>query len=229
MDPLEPGRISSLIFDMFTLKTDHPVAFRSLDHLALVNYKQGAPFINNSRSTDFNQQLQDWLKCHSSRSVLDIGCAGGGMVHDMLEMGIDAVGLEGSDYCLKNQVREWPLIPGNLFTCDVTNPFTLFKDGVAHQFDVVTAWEFMEHIEEVDLPGVMQNINNHTRLGSLFICSIAEFSSLVDGVDMHRTIHNRKWWKDVFFHFGWQEDPVADLQFSGHKVRTGSHNLVLKK
>ena len=40
--------------------------------------------------------------------VLDLGCAGGGMVHDFLDGGHVAVGLEGSDYCLKNQKFENP-------------------------------------------------------------------------------------------------------------------------
>lgn len=212
----------------FTLVTNFPVALQSRDHQAL----HGEMFVNNSRSADFNQQLHNILIKRTNPSVLDIGCAGGGMVHDVLEMGFDAVGLEGSDFCFKNKLREWPLIPDSLFTCDVTKPFILFSGKfptrqAPHAFDVVTAWEFFEHIEEQDLPNVIKNINSHTRQGSMLICSIAEFSSKMEGIELHRTIRDAHWWEVLFGTHGWQRNPPLEQHFAGHRVRTGSHNFTL--
>ncbi len=124
----------------FELKTDHPVAVDSMDHIHACGQ-------SNSRCTVFIEKIQAWFK-PSNASVLDLGCAGGGMVHDLLDMGFQAVGLEGSDYSLKHRRHEWPLISGNLFTCDVTKPFSLLWNGDLYLFDVITAWEFWEHIKE---------------------------------------------------------------------------------
>lgn len=207
----------------FTLKTNHPVALDSLDHI----HAYGAAS-NNSRCTVFNEKLHAWFKS-ANASVLDLGCSGGGMVHDLLEMGFVAVGLEGSDYSLKTKRAEWPLIPDNLFTCDVTKPFTLSMHTEPHPFDVVTAWEFWEHIKEADLSGVFENINQHSRKGSHLICSISCSSSLHNGIEFHQTMRPSEWWLNIFNHFGWKVDPAMTSHFGGHFVRLGDHNIVVKR
>lgn len=211
----------------FTLHTDYPIATESRDHHVFDDGK--VSFVNNSRSTDFNQQLQDLLKHTLEPSVLDIGCAGGGMVHDVLEMGIDAVGLEGSDFCKRNKLKEWPLIPENLFTCDVTKPFVLSSENGPHPFDVITAWEVFEHIPEEDLPQLMRNLNTHSKTGTGLVCSIANFPSPVLGVELHRTIKESKWWETLFAAYDWRRDKELERHFDGHRVRTGSYNFAMRR
>ena len=78
------------------------------------------------------------------------------------------MGVEGSDRSKHLGRAEWKTIPDRLFTCDATKPFAILEDQSPLVFDVVTAWEFFEHIEKNDLQGVMDNINRFTRPGALF-------------------------------------------------------------
>ncbi len=141
----------------FQLITAHPIAVNSLDHL----YPRGTAK-DNSVSLSFNRKL--YAICDHQVAVLDLGCAGGGMVKSLIDQGQIAVGLEGSDYSLVHHRAEWANIPGYLFTCDVSQPFILHTgDMRPFQFDVITAWEVLEHIEETDLPRVILNIKCHIR------------------------------------------------------------------
>jgi hypothetical protein len=103
----------------FVLKTNKPVAFDSPDHIV----PRGTKY-DNTRNMLFNKKLEA-LFGHRSLYVLDLGCAGGGFVKDCLEDGHFAVGLEGSDYSKKLERAEWRTIPANLFTCDITEDFSL--------------------------------------------------------------------------------------------------------
>src|SRR5262249_44912073 len=108
-------------------------------------------------------------------TYLDLGCAGGGLVLDFLLRGHEAFGIEGSDFSLLAQRGEWGLLPGNLFTADITKPFSLNRatDGTPICCDVLSAWEVMEHIADEDLPQLFDNILRHMKQDGFFVGSIA--------------------------------------------------------
>ena len=151
---------------MITIQTDFPVATDSLDH----QHPHGTGW-DNSVHAPFNAKiLQRWPNAR----LLDIGCAGGGLVKSIIDDGGFAVGVEGSDFS-KNQVpprAEWATIPGNLFTTDATKPFTILDDDTQIMFDVITCWEVMEHIAKDDIGGVLGNVANHLTPDGRFITSI---------------------------------------------------------
>lgn len=161
--------------------TNYPVALSSRDHL----YPHGTKN-DNSCNPRFNQKL---TTKPSPISILDFGCAGGAMVKSFLQQGDLAIGLEGSDYCLTKGRAEWGSIQDYLFTADITKPFQVLIDEQAMKFDVITAWEFFEHIKESNLQQVFENINNHLLPNGLVIGSIntnEEFH--------HRTAKPQTWW-----------------------------------
>ena len=210
------------------VETAHPVAIDSLDHLH--------PFgtaTDNHRSDAFCQRLRDLLKTENPPSILDIGCAGGAMVSDMWSQGWDAIGIEGSDYSLINRRAEWEYFAGEcLFTADATKPFTIQRkseDGIfTARFDVVTAWEVLEHIEETDLDCFLDNITFHIKTDGYFICSIASFPSPHDGVELHRTLREPAWWEAKLREHWLVRDISAEQHFEGNWVRTGTANFVLR-
>ncbi len=104
------------------LETLHPLAWESVDHLHPLGTKQ-----DNYRSAPFTRKLLE-LYADLPLSVLDLGCAGGGFVKEITEAGHLGVGLEGSDYSLNTQRAEWPTIPDRLFTCDCSQPFSLYLE-----------------------------------------------------------------------------------------------------
>lgn len=210
----------------WAVETAYPVAVDSLDHLH--------PFgtaSDNHRNPTFNARLQELLQ-KSHPSVIDIGCAGGGMIADMWADGWDAIGIEGSDFSQKAKRDEWARLDGIcLFTADATKPFAIKRcsEGGAFraQFDVVTAWEVLEHIEESDLPQFLANVLNHLSPSGYFICSIASFPSPHDGVELHRTQNEPAWWEARLFDAGFVRDCAAESRFMGQWVRTGTANFVL--
>src|SRR5579872_4629441 len=104
------------------LMTDHPVAVTSPDH---VNAEHGGSGNDNSWNPHFNERLLQLFK-QEKPAVLDLGCAGGGFVKSLLDLGCLAVGVEGSDYCKKRGKFEWATMSDtHLFTADITKPFTI--------------------------------------------------------------------------------------------------------
>ena len=178
------------------LETAHPVAVESHD----ARFPWGAKN-DNSICPRFNSRLYQLLAPKKRLAVLDLGCAGGGLVRTLIDDGHLAVGLEGSDYPKVNQAGEWGTIPHHLHTCDVTKPFRLRHPGGATvKFDAITAWEVMEHIHDRDLDCLVGNIREHLAGDGYFLCSV---STVEDGIPeigavYHQTVQPREWWLDRF-------------------------------
>jgi len=178
------------------LVTDAPLACESLDH----RYPHGT-IQDNTRYPRFVKKCEDLLNKTENLKFLDLGCSGGGMVLEAALRGHIAIGLEGSDCSLKEQRAEWRLLGNRLQTCDITKPFRLENEkGELEHFDIITAWEVMEHISENDLPQLLQNILNHLEKNGYFIASIANWEDIdpISGVNWHITMHPYQWWKDFF-------------------------------
>lgn len=183
---------------MYQLFTDHPIAHDSPDHLSAKHSGSGN---DSSRHPGFNLKMYQLWPSKTIR-MLDLGCAGAGLVRSFVDDGHDAVGLEGSDYCKNIGKFEWPNIPDRLFTCDITRPFTLKKDGKVAQFDLVTAWEVMEHLLESSLDQMVTNVLAHLAPCGIWVMSVSE---QVDGY-FHRTIHDKEWWTRLFARHGLRHD-----------------------
>src|SRR5665213_486259 len=101
---------------------------------------------DNSVNHAFNRKLFGLLPVASVR-LLDLGCSGGAAVRSILEAGGFAIGIDGSDYSQKSRRAEWATIPDYLFTADATAPFAVKNcSPESIKFNVITAWEFFEHI-----------------------------------------------------------------------------------
>lgn len=176
------------------LETPKAVAYDSPDHITPWGTSR-----DNSKNWRFNLKLRSMLK-KDEFAVLDLGCSGGGFVRSLLDMGAFAVGIEGSDYSQKHKRAEWPVIPENLFTSDITVPFRVLdrQENRPIQFDVVTAWEVIEHIKKEDLEKLMTNIRNHLKPGGFFIGTVNQLDDIVDGVNLHQTIKQKPWWMTFF-------------------------------
>lgn len=213
---------------MFTIKTNKPVAIDSPDHLM--------PFgcvLNNSTNPRFNQKLYNIYK--HQISILDLGCAGGGFVYDCIKDGHIAIGIEGSDIPFWRRLFEWPKIPNNLFTADVTNPFTIYFNNKEYKFDCITSWEMMEHICEEDLPILFDNMKNHLKEEGIIVVSInvatqahGEYT-LSDGRPLyakgshHQNVQDINWWDNKINDFGLQNDFELLRYFDNDFVRGPGH------
>ena len=202
-----------------TIETDHPIAVDSLDHTHPLGSK-----IDNSSSWAFNRKLFELIPADQVR-LLDLGCSGGGFVRSILEAGGFAIGLEGSDYSLKRKRAEWGTIPNHLFTADATKPFVMHNCQTAIdqfgqeycppvKFNVVTGWEFWEHIPEADIPAVVENIKQHMEPGAIFVGSISQ------SVEPHHcTAKPKQWWIDLMGDLGLHQVQTWEDHFGKDIVR----------
>lgn len=177
---------------MVSIVTDFPVAFDSRDHTHPWGTKR-----DNYTSPDL---LDEMRRRFGTYSLLDLGCAGGRFVVDAAARGNRAIGLEGSDWSLKHNRPHWPTHAGrNLFTCDISRPFRVRKNSRDLRFDVVTAWEVLEHIPEDRLPVLVQNIAKHLRPNGVFWCSINSYLHEVSsGIELHVSAHlSKQRWRSI--------------------------------
>jgi 2-polyprenyl-3-methyl-5-hydroxy-6-metoxy-1,4-benzoquinol methylase len=184
------------------LHTDHPIALETDD----TRFPWGARN-DNSICWRFNSRLYQLFPAGKRLVVLDLGCAGGGFVRSLIDGGHLAVGLEGSDYPKLNQVGEWGTIPLHLHTCDLTHPFELRDSrGEFVRFDVITAWEVLEHIRGEDLPVFFANVARHLAEDGLFVCSVSTVEDVnpENGAVYHQTIQQRDWWLHTLAELGFE-------------------------
>lgn len=181
--------------------TKKPVAYNSLDHT-----QPWGTARDNSTNLMFNRKLRWWIPL-SQLNVLDLGCAGGGFVKSILDDSGFAVGIEGSDYSKVRKRAEWGTIPEYLFTADITEPFKLYrtdekKQEIPLMFNVITAWEVMEHISEAKLDAVARNICSHLYSNGVVIMSISPNEEIIEGVALHQIVENKDWWVAKFEELG---------------------------
>lgn len=162
---------------MYTLQTHYPVAVESLDHL-----HPNGTMIDNNSSADFIAELESFVSGRPIR-LCDLGCSGGQFVIDMNNRGHRALGLEGSDYSAIRNRANWP--NPALFTCDITKPFTVLWGEEECQFDVITAWEVLEHIPMDDLPNLVERMASMLTEGGYFIGTVSHEPFMWEGVNLH--------------------------------------------
>ena len=200
------------------LETEYPVACESNDHIV-----PHGTIRDDTRYPRFIHACEMYFKDMDKLAFADLGCSSGGIVLDALLRGHEAVGLEGSDESFRQQRAHWRVIPKNLFTCDVTKPFALKKDGIRKEFDVISAWEMLEHIGESDLDILLKNIKEHLKIGGIFVGSIANWDDIDEktGVNWHVNLHPYEWWSEKFKKFGFE---IITEKFSPHDMARGTYN-----
>lgn len=200
----------------YELRTDYPVAYNSMDHL----YPWGTKN-DNTRAPFFIRKCETLFPDKKCLHFADLGCSGGGIVLDALLRGHEAIGLEGSDYSLLNQRAEWRLLRNNLFTCDIAKPFSVLNlDGTPACFDIVSAWEVLEHIPESEVSQLIDNISRMLAPGAYFVgtASQVEDCEPESGVELHVTVKPAGWWINRFEQAGLER---ADGIFENRDLARG--------
>ena len=192
---------------MFEVITDYSLAEYSWD------YKQPLGNLHdNTKHLPFNTRIEQLI---SNRPIcmIDFGCAGGGIVEDFIDRGHLAIGLDGSDasYLIKRAC--WGKIPNNLFLCDCARPFQVLCNSQPFKADVITSFEFFEHIYREDIPKVCDNIKNLLNKDGFSIHSIALFES-----GHHVTWKDKEWWFYIFEQNGLRIRPDILSEFEKYQL-----------
>jgi 2-polyprenyl-3-methyl-5-hydroxy-6-metoxy-1,4-benzoquinol methylase len=204
---------------VFILDTGKPVAKDSLDH----RFPHGTAS-DNTRWPRFVAACERLFGPHLK--FLDLGCAGGGLVLDFALRGHDAMGLEGSDYSLVRQRAEWRTLTHRLMTCDIAQPFKIRRvNGDAMKFDVISAWDVLEHIQEADLPILFKNVRDHLAPQGIFTGTVSTRSARVapDGANYHATVRPKTWWLDAFAASGLEFRVPDPFEFEDYPRGNGNN------
>jgi|TARA_Y100000310_G_scaffold168673_1_gene168738 SAM-dependent methyltransferase len=212
----------------FKVITDFPIAFDSPDHLAPMGTAQ-----DNFSNKVWIKNIVDLFGRKRKIRILDLGCGGGSLVKDLLEHTPYAIGLEGSNYSIIHEREWWPQFHNNnLFTCDISRPFSVEYDNELFLCDIITAWEVCEHIHPDRIEGFFKNIYNHLRVGGVFMASVSDYSdesSDKDGniYELHQSAMPEKDWHSAIESTGLFT--IKEYNKSIGYVRKGKFLLHLEK
>lgn len=127
--------------------------------------------------------------------ALSIGCALGNVVYWLNKLGINAFGVDISEYAIKHSH-----VPDRVMLADITEKIP-FPDG---HFDYVFSRETLEHIAEEEIPQVLKEIFRVMKPGGVGLLSPAnnfcdkEAKKQVQGNDSadisHICVKSPYWW-----------------------------------
>ena len=138
------------------------------------------------------------------KRVLDVGCAKGFLVEALRDRGVDAFGIDVSEYAI-GEVR--PDIRPYCRVASAVDPFD-------RTYDLVVCIEVLEHLSEVEGRSAIANICRST--------NDVLFSSTPDDVvePTHVNVRPRSWWIERFAEHSFQLDVEFDVAFiAAHGMR----------
>ncbi|MBA7621460.1 D-inositol-3-phosphate glycosyltransferase [subsurface metagenome] len=163
--------------------------------------------------------IAQFLKSCFRDPMLDVGCAYGFLCAALQDVGVDARGIDISEYTIANAL---PQVKGKLSVCDVTLG-TPFKD---REFPTVVAFQTMEHIPIDRIPLVVKEM---CRISDEYI--VLEVPTWYDDKTpdrsdtfdkSHVSFYSASFWVDQFYAEGF----FLDVNLS-HKLKgTDSSRLV---
>lgn len=158
----------------------------------------GIPYERNEHWLGFFRGIAEQIVSlfHPS-SVLDAGCAFGMLVEALRDLGVDAYGIDISEFAL-SQARED--IRPYLRQGSLADPFD-------RRYDLVISIEVLEHLTAADIPQAVKNIANAT--------DTLVFSSTPDDYKeaTHISIRPPEQWSADFARHGLLRDPDVEIAF----------------
>lgn len=101
-------------------------------------------FSNRSRPPMWIQRAKFIVEKFNPKSVLDVGCAYGELVKALRDLGVEAYGIDGSDYAISKADQS---IKNMLFKVNLNSDLFPFDDK---KFDLIGSFYSVEHIHNID-------------------------------------------------------------------------------
>lgn len=147
-------------------------------------------------------------------SLLDIGCGNGLFVLDVIKAGNIGVGIDGCHFYKDYPGFLWSEFPDNAILVDASEAYEIYNNKVLLQFDFITSWEHLEHIEEEQVNGWLANVKAHSHKNTKYIFSV---SHRVTG--SHICVKEENWWAKKFQDCGLHPDDKFKQAVNNNYVR----------
>lgn len=139
------------------------------------------------------------VELYHPQTVLDIGCASGLLVNALRQLGVEAFGVDVSEYAIQtapDAVREFCI------AADVTKGL---PPSLCRRFDLVTNLEMAEHLHEEDLTGFLDVLcESGDRI--VFSSSPSDFTERT-----HFNVQQPEYWCKKFAQHGFYRNLFTDL------------------
>jgi 2-polyprenyl-3-methyl-5-hydroxy-6-metoxy-1,4-benzoquinol methylase len=166
-------------------------------HCGPLPYNWGEPHW----SKFFGKIADEIVRSLNPRTVLDVGCAVGFLADALWKRGVQAHGIDISEYAI-SKVPE--ALKPFCRVCSATDPL---PEDFPRSYDLITCIEVLEHVAEHDAKAVIKNIAAETD------CVL--FSSTPDDLDepTHVNVHPVTYWLALFAEVGFFSDLNFDASF----------------
>lgn len=136
-----------------------------------------------------------------ARRVLDIGAAYGALVKALLDVGVDAYGVDVSEYAVSSSP-----VKNRLILVDVATQNLPYS---REMFDFVTAINVLEHLPNLDHS--LREINRVLRYGGFLYISVPSEKTVDTWLDpYHVNILRREEWGDLLVKYGFRKASASE-------------------
>lgn len=156
--------------------------------IARVNYK------DSPNTKDFLQGVAQQITKLGIRTVLDVGCAMGHLVAGLRDLGVEAYGIDVSEYAIseiRDDIKQY---------CNAQSVLEDLPKYFPEKFDLVITIEVFEHIQEVEARTAVVNLCRWS--DTIIFCSTPD-----DFEDpTHLNVRQREYWVSLFAENGFYDD-----------------------
>jgi|GEM_PF-1116458 len=154
----------------------------------------------NRLGSYFQKTAKHIVNKFSPSSVLDVGCAKGFLVKALVELGVDAYGVDPSEYAFNE-------VPADIKGRTVIGAAQQLHDE-DNSFDLVTCFDVLEHIPEKDVPQVLSEMLRVSKQWLIIRVATKELPNDVDA--NHATIREKDWWIEKIKEAGGIVEPTEN-------------------
>ena len=173
------------------------------DHSTVYNesyysFHCGKDYKRNNGWEEFNDHIASCIvKDLDVHTALDVGCAVGYLVESFRKKGVEAFGIDVSEYALSNVLDDYKAFCSRQ---SITQP-------LSKKYDLITCIEVLEHLRPEEISVAMENICD---AADLVIFSSTPFNY---EEETHLSVHGVDYWTEQFAYQGFYHDVKFDCSF----------------
>ena len=137
------------------------------------------------------------------QSVLELGCADGKLIRELMKKGVDALGIEVSEYAVSKATTA-------IRKLIVNERIITGIDKITPGIDLVFSKHVLEHLVTTDIPVVFEKVFNILKVRGWFV-------NIIDLSGLHPEVHfsnlDRQKWIDFIVSAGFDHFPDMELNF----------------